>query len=262
MNAVQVFVTLYCATLAATIALCHGDQLRWLRLTRGFERTGAVLGRWRLPHLSDTQFHLLGALLVLCLVSAAANVVPRAALLSAAILYFPYFGQILRLSYVNRKTNLMPQILLVLAVAPGTGETVTDPASPWGLLIVQAILAQVYLSAAICKLVHSGVRWADGSVLQAVFLGQHLSYDLPLTEWLARHRWLCSGLAAATLLHQLTFWLVLVVPGLWLPYAMFGLLFHVATLVLMRINYLTYQAPAFLVFVAAPLARMLADAGG
>src|SRR5690348_14784874 len=118
-NYVRLFATLYCGMIAVIVCLRHADQFAYLTLTRPFERPARVLHIWRVPALSGRQFHAAGAALVLTLLMAAAGIFPRAALCSAVAFYFLYFGQIVSLSYVVRKIYLIPQVLLLLAAAPG-----------------------------------------------------------------------------------------------------------------------------------------------
>jgi hypothetical protein len=256
-NYVRLFASFYCAVIAAVISIRHADQFAYLKLTRSFEKPARVLNIWRVPPLSDGQFHAAGAGLVLALVMAAAGIFPRLALCAAAALYFLYFGQIISLSYVVRKIYLIPQVLLLLAAAPGIGQSLHAQTPRWPLLAVQAILAQMYLSSAFSKLRASGIGWARWTQLQGILLEHDLIYDLPFSSRVARKRWLCGTLGLAALVFELTFWIVLAAPRLSIPYAVAGLLLHISTLLLMRIDYLTYHSPVYLVFAVAPVARML-----
>jgi len=158
---------------------------------------------------------------------------------------------------VHRKSNLVPVILFVLAVAPGTDEGMARRSPPWPLLIVQAALAQSYLTSGFCKIREMGVRWAPGAQMQGILLFHHLYYDLKASVWLAERIWLCRVLSVLALTFELTFWTVLLVPEYGWVFLLAGLTFHLGTLGLMRIDYLTYQGPAFLVFLVGPIGRAL-----
>jgi hypothetical protein len=253
-----VFRLVYCVTLAVIVGCRHRDQLQYLRLARVVERPARILDRLPLPRLSDAQFNSAGGMLVGLLALGAFGPYSGVCLMAAVPVYFLYFGQILSLSYVARKTNLIPQILLVLAVSslmrdPG-GET------SWALTLTKAILVQVYLSAASTKLRGGLRRWLSGEQLQGALLFHDAHYNIPLARRLAELRWLCACLTVATLVHQLTFWIVLIQPAVAPGYVSAAMAFHVSTLVLMRIDYLTYQGPAYLVFCVGPLRDALQHA--
>ena len=127
----------------------------------------------------------------------------------------------------------------------------------WPLLTVKAILAQMYLSSAFCKLRASGIGWVRWTQLRGILLEHDLTYDLHLSSIVARSRWICGTLGVTALVFELTFWVVLAAPRMAAAYAITGIVLHVSTLVMMRIDYLTYHSPIYLVFAVVPIARML-----
>jgi hypothetical protein len=259
MNCVRLFVALYCGTIALIVALRHVDQLRYVKMRSSSEPTAKIAGWWSVPRVTVTSFNLVAAALVGCLALAAgaSGPISRCALFLSAILYFLYFGQILGVSYVHRKSNLIPQVLLILALAPGATSDLNSHAERWPLILIQALVAQVYLSSSYCKLRNMGLAWARGYQLQGVLLLHHMYYDLPLSATLAESLLFCKLLSGAVVVLESTFWMPLLVPQSALVYAGCGLLFHIATLILMRIDYLTYHCPVYLVFVVTPLAGWL-----
>jgi hypothetical protein len=236
----------------------HADQLRYARLTRTIESPAKLFGAWEIPRLPDLLFHLAGGSFVLCLALGTIGGISRIALALAIPLYFIYFSQFISISYVVRKSNLIPQILLVLVLAPSLSEPWNVDSPRWPLLFVQALLAQMYLSSAYCKLRNAGSRWMTGEQMQGVLLYHHLSYDLPLSCRIARMSWLWT-MSISAFAFESTFWIVLLVPRLGIAYAIVGITFHLATRRLMKIDYLTYQGPVYLVFVIAPLGRFLSN---
>ena len=256
-NSVQLFASMYCGAIAAMVGIRHADQFAWLKLTRPISKPARILHRWPVPRLTDAQFHGVGGGLFVSLVLAALGIHPTIALLFAVIFYFLYFGQIITLSYVVRKIYLIPQVLLLLAAAPGMGQRLDWNVASWPLLMVEALLAQMYLSSAFCKLRASGMAWVSWRQLQGILLDHHLTYDLPLSGRLAQSGFFCTVFGCGALAFELTFWVILVVPRLSPAYALMGLLLHLGALILMRIDYLTYHAPLYLVFVVKPVARLL-----
>lgn len=255
LNPARVFALTYCGLLAAIIAVRHRDQLRFLQLIRPVAKTSLLLGVWRVPRLTDFQFSAAGAGLVLSLVAAAAGIFTKISLLTALCAYFAYFGQIQPLAYAMRKTYMIPQVLLLLVAAPGIDRSLHSQAPVWPLLIIEGILAHMYLTSAFCKLRAAGWSWASWKTMESVLLSHDLTYGLPFSRSLSELPWACGMLSAGTLTFELTFCLVVLVPKLALVWAAFGLLFHTGARFLMRIDYLTYHAPLYSVFIVGVLCR-------
>ncbi len=261
MNAVRLFATLFCGCVALQVACHFSDQHRYVRLLPPGEETAWLLGRWRVPRLSPRTFLLCGALLMGGLGLAAASWNPwvtRLSLVGALATYFLYFGQIASLGYVQRKTHLLPLVLSVLLLAPGTTGDWHAPAPVWPLILVQALLAQVYMVSGLTKLRRAGWSWADGRSLQSFLLASSLTYDTQAAWDLGRRAGVCRAVSAAILTFELAGFVLLLLPGLSWLFAAAGLAFHLGALRLMRIDYLTYHGPVFLVFAAEPLAAVLA----
>lgn len=257
MNFSRLFIILYCSTLFVVFSYRYRDQFRYMMLMKGMENPAKLLGRWNVPRLPPALFAIVGITFLLCLALAIIGVVPRLALLASSIFYFLYFGQIRTLSYVVRKSNLIPQLLIVMALAPGLNRPFMEPCPTWPIVISKILLIQVYVSAGYSKLRASGLKWATSSQLQGILLLQHMKFDIPLAATVARNQWLCSVFAIVTLSHQLTFPIVLLLPRLEPYYVLAALSFHLGTKLLMRIDYLTYQGPAYFIFAVIPLGNYL-----
>jgi hypothetical protein len=258
MNAISLFTFLYCSTLFVIVLAKHHDQLRYLRLTSEIVQPARLIGLWRVPRLSPRHFNVAGGVLLMCFACAALGIATRLWLLVAVVDYFLYFGQIRTLAYVVRKSNLIPQFLIVLVLAHSDSAMSARHGCPcWPVTILKLLVVQVYLSGAFCKLRNSGFRWSSGAQLQGILMHQHMLFDLPWASKLAGKRKLCSAFAGLVLFHQLTFPLIFVFRGTEIFYVGFALLFHLASLILMRINYLTYQGPSYIIFVVVPLSRVI-----
>jgi hypothetical protein len=86
---------------------------------------------------------------------------------------------------------------------------------------------------------------------------QHMKFDIPVAAKVAKSRPLCTLIAVATLGHQITFPIILLLPRAELYYVVAALLFHLCTKILMRIDYLTYQGPSYVIFAVLPLGHYL-----
>ncbi|MGN6398638.1 MAG: hypothetical protein ACTHMI_23920 [Mucilaginibacter sp.] len=166
----------------------------------------------------------------------------------ALISYFFYFSQIISLAYIQRKTNLLPIVLLVLLLSPSLDKPLLAPSTGWELLLIKIALLQVYFSAGLQKLTQSGIGWLSGRNLQAYLLENYLWSGRKGALLIAEKPLLCNVLSTLILFFELTFWIVLFFPQVTFFYLVFALMFHIGTLITMRINYLKYIGPVYLVF--------------
>ena len=122
-NRPRIFLILFCVVLALQLLLAFGKQLRYFKSEpwRIYGPSAPLLGKYRLPSLTALQFALLGGVLVASLLTAALNLAPRGFILLALLCYFLYFNPIMSLAYIQRKTNLVPIVLLALIFAPAVG---------------------------------------------------------------------------------------------------------------------------------------------
>jgi hypothetical protein len=208
--------------------------------------------------LNSGQFILFGIILTASLVCAALSYSPRLFLAVALPSYFLYFNPIMSLAYVQRKTNLIPIVILVLLFAPGTGRPLTQETPVWPLWLIKIAVVQMYFSAAFQKLRHSGLRWCNGMSLRAYLMDHYLWGDSKLALELARLPAVCMALSSVILVFESTFFLILLWPQLTLIYVAVGIAFHVGILLAMRINYLKYLSPVYLVFLFDVLRQLSA----
>jgi hypothetical protein len=229
-----------------------------------------------------------GWLLVVALVLAALGIATRAALGVCLALFVLFFGTMLgwckplpHLDGTACYHDVHAFVLGILLFSPGvsglrlsmkagwpprpTWVRDEEPTVGWPLLFVRASLATFYFGSAVTKLRDIGPSWADGYNLQTVLLSRYdLFPQLRLGHWLAQHHSLCVGASIGTLAFELCFATVLLWPRThwtrWL-YLAAGLLFHVATWLLMNIDqFLLSMFAVYLVFVEWPTARTEAAA--
>ena len=251
LNRTRLFLILFCVVLSWQLLLAFAQQLRYFKTepARIYGGSPRALGRRALPSLTAGQFTALGGILLVSLLAAALNFAPRIALLVALLCYFLYFHPILSLAYVQRKTNLLPVVLLVLLFAPGIGAPLKEATPLWPLWLIKLTVALLYFSAGVQKLRRCGLKWCDGRSLQAYLVQHYLWGDTKRALQLANQPPLCMLLSSVLLLFELTFWVVLVLPRLTVFYLVAGIVFHLGTSLVMRINYLKYLSPVYMVFV-------------
>jgi hypothetical protein len=246
----SLFASLYCGTLSFLVAYNHVDMAKYLPLAQMIDKRGRLLGIWTVPLLNPKQFDLVGLGLIVSLAFVACGIAIRVSLAIAILSYFFYFGQIIEAPKVGRKTNLIPQVLLILFIATWSSSHAT---SEWPLILVKGVVAQLYLSSALTKIRQAGIRWASAHQIRCILLQEYLLYDIPLAARLASHPRLCGFLGTTTLAFELTFWFVLIWPKTAALYAISGVAFHIATRVFLRVDYLTFHSAVYLVFVVGLL---------
>lgn len=274
------FVSLFCAGLLLQTLIHFPEQFDFLirraafdaqlDMTPSYLRQAPLLGLASVPGLGRLGFVLAGAVCGASLLGAALGVRARLLLVVALVMFFMYFGQIVELGYVRRKTNLIPFILLILALAPDLRHCrpsvwfaalrrirQPDPSSTaaWPLVLIKFVLAWSYFSSGLSKIRNTGWSWASGDVLQASLAERALASDLPLALWLAGQPALCQLASLVTLIFELGFWTVLLLPRFGPLYALAGLGFHVTIELSMGIHYLTYWGLAYLVFIDVAMIR-------
>jgi hypothetical protein len=250
LNEVGMFARIFCAAVAIQLLLNFAQQYRYFMTgpSKLYGNRVRLLGLVPVPVLNGYQFLSIGVCLIFCLLLASFGIYARLAVLVSLISWFFYFGQIMSLAYVQRKANLIPIVLLILLVSPSLSESLSSQSTHWELVLIKLALIQVYLSAAMEKLRQSGAKWINGKFLRAYLLENYLWADRPAALTLARNLKACAIVSSLVLIFELTFGIVLFLPALTFVYVAFAFVFHLGTLITMRINYLKYIWPVYLVF--------------
>lgn len=250
MSDLELFGPLYAAWLCLALVVQLPAHGRFLRAGHATRSVPELLGCLSLPRLGAGTLLAVGAAVLVSLSLGGLWPVTRAwAFTAAAILTALYFAQVVDIPEVRRKASLAPLTLLVLGLAAWAPSEWRPEVDGAGVFVLKLLLAQMYFSAGLMKLLTAGARWADGATLRSKLIHYHLRYRNPLARWLAEEPGRCRSLAVAVLLFELTFWLVLPFPVLAWLYLPAGIVFHVATAVTMRIHYWLYVAPAYLLFL-------------
>jgi predicted DCC family thiol-disulfide oxidoreductase YuxK len=112
----------------------------------------------------------------------------------------------------------------------------------WPLLVIQWLFALVYLSAALSKLMASGLEWMNGDTLQYYVLRDAMRWEMGIGLWIARHHGVMVVLSWVTMLFEATFFLVPIVPRLAWVYVPLGVFLHIGMLTTMNANFMIYLA--------------------
>ena len=249
-NQVAMFARLFCAVFAIQLLFGFAQQLRYFNTqpARIYGQPLKLLGFIQLPAISKNMFIIFGGVLLFSLICVVLGFNPRLFICIALCSYFPYFNSIKSLAYIQRKTNLLPLILLILTVSPSINHSLDSPSMNWELTLVKITISQMYLSAGIQKLRLSGLSWCNGKGLQATLIQNYMWSDSTYAYKLAQKPALCALVSILTLLFELSFWLVIFFPQLNQLYVAAALFFHLGTFITMRINYIKYLSPVYMVF--------------
>jgi hypothetical protein len=193
---------------------------------------------WFTPHAIIVVWWLVVALGLLSLVGLFTRVVmPLFALGS-------WFLVAHRFSYgdVHHSEALFALLLMSLALSPCNEDLSLDawrkrragrppqemsPLARWPFALSHLLLAMVYFSTGITKLMFGGLRWMNGYTLQARTLQDALGRDIPLGIWLAQQHELSIMLSIGTVIFELGFATSLFLPRWRTAFFAAALAFHV-----------------------------------
>lgn len=246
-NTLRLVFLCYATGVALSTVVSFRDQAKFHRTHAC--RPARILGVIHVPKLSQSAFCGAGVLFILSLLLAASGVEIRWFTLLALTLYFLYFGQITELSYIVRKTNLIPIFLAIFLLAPGVTAPLSTNSPLWPVRAVEVTVACVYLSAALAKLRNSGLSWASGNQLQAYLLKNYLWRDSPFAWRMAHSRRLCAVASSFTFCIELFFPLAIISPFLAIIFVSGAIGFHLSSYFLMGVNYLRYWWPNYFPFI-------------
>jgi hypothetical protein len=120
----------------------------------------------------------------------------------------------------------------------------------WPLRTAAIVVAGAYFFAGLAKLVHSGPAWVTSDNLRWAL---YAAGDSELALFIADRPWLAHALAAGTLLLELSFPLVLLVPRAAWILVPGAVLFHAGIWLAMGLDYSAQAATAVVVFTNWPL---------
>lgn len=142
-------------------------------------------------------------------------------------------------------------------VPRGAGGESSD--ARWPLRLAQWLLACVYLSAGLTKVVVAGTSWLNGYTMAYYFLLDGTNHRLPVTVALAHVHWLGVACAVMALAFELTFWLCVLFPRLSPAYLAAGASLHTGIWLFMRPPF--FQFIALYTAFAEPVRETLARWG-
>lgn len=265
----SLFVIMFTGALLLMVFYNWPGQTQFLYLRNPAYHAPAAFGLLPIPTLEPSASIAAGVGFIISLIMAFLGVRTRLALGLAFVCYFFYFGQMIDYTFVRRKTNLIPLVLLTLTVAPNIHrcgllpflrkQDAEEPVEAWPLFVVKGLISMVYLLFAYTKLFKAGgFGWAEGESLQAYLLTFYLYGDMQYALWLAQHPLLCTLMSWFTIVFELTFWMVVFWPRLTWPFVLAGLIFHSGIAWFMEIYYIKYFGLTYVVFFDLHFFRWLA----
>jgi len=119
--------------------------------------------------------------------------------------------------------------------AASRGSSAELPSSPfarWPLLLLQWMIALIYLDSAVNKIYRSGLDWMNGHTLRWVLYNHGYDRGSDLALWMADHHTISAALSWLTVAWEGTFILAVLIPVLSLIYVPLGIAMHVGMCVL------------------------------
>jgi hypothetical protein len=263
---VRLVTSLFCATVAAGIAMHIGPAMRWYSWFHSSNLEAAksrglgygpckLYGYISIQHLAPRTLWLAGvSLIATLLLSCLDSFAPRFFLFLSAGLYFTYFSQL----YCESKHGghgalLVPSVLILLALSGG-------PTSlPWSLVFIKIFIGVIYLAGGMSKIVCSVVfrmHWG-GATMQAYLFDATWSRPHPsafirwMIEALISNAWAMSFAALAGLIFEFGFIFLIIFggPATHVLAALVAIGFHIGVDVLMGLDFLSFWCPVFWVFL-------------
>jgi hypothetical protein len=102
-----------------------------------------------------------------------------------------------------------------------------SPLARWPFALAHLLLAMVYLSTGLTKMIFGGLRWMNGYTLQNRTLQDALGRDIPLGVWVAQQHHLAVLLSVGTVVFELGFVVSLFLPRWKTVFFAVALAFHV-----------------------------------
>jgi hypothetical protein len=182
---------------------------------------------------------------------------------AALPIWMLWCAQIRTHGLLHNKADLVPWTLFVLAFSP---------ASP--CYHIELVLSLAYFSSGLMKVRRTGFSWAKGRNFSRLIAQCCLEYGgrpSVLQSFVMSSEVLCSIAQFSALFWELTFPMVLLCPSsalsssglnlslayIRLVYILVGASFHVGCWLLMKINFLYFWLPVYLVFIAPALAPLV-----
>lgn len=212
------------AAFFATLAFLYVpyDFRAWADVDPVFWRPTWWFAALHVPVLNATALGVLQRIWKLALVFAALGLATRASIVTALVLGFYLLGLPHCFGKIHHYDGFLIFVFAILALAragdafaldrvlarrrPSGAEPAITPSGEytWPIRAIWVVLALVFFGAGASKLRTSGLTWIFSDTI-AIFLVQHqyaFGNAFPLTTFglvLARHPWLCRGMAAATI---------------------------------------------------------------
>lgn len=254
-NLTRVFAVIYTAAFFVQQLRFFPDQRRFIQIEPPTAQVMQILGI-RIAKVGPRAAIRAARLLIVALgATLAANLLgldlPCRLLYGASfVLLAVVYPHISSLGYVIRKILFAPVVFVVLAFAPGLTDGFESSQTLWPFALLQGYLALLYASTGIEKVIASGRMWLRGDVLRGYLVSHHLWGDMPRGLAVANRRWLCRAMSVPTLAWEVVFPLALFAhPLVTVAFVVYGVMFHIGTAVLMRIDYHEYWFMNYLVFL-------------
>ena len=216
-----------------------------------YPRLRKIIHRIPVPDIGNMGTLISHIILIILLLTAvfAEGWINRLCLAAAIIAYFAAFSKVEGLETNRRKTFLIPIYLFIFLMSPAISSPWNSDGSYWPIWALKLALCQIYVSAAFQKIRHNEVSWISQNSFRIHLQRLSLFESLPAAQWLLHYPRLCRLMSSFVMVIQASFWLILILPWVTPIYFIAGLIFHIGTIIFMKIYYLKYIAGAYAILL-------------
>ncbi len=226
-------------------------MLRYATVSEEFYEPIHIIRLLSLPRLGAEEFTALYVVLIAAALCALVGLATRPALAVAAPLYIYWYATYYSYGEVSNSRTAIVVALIVLAIAPAgraysldsvlarrRGKPLAEDDNEiagWAFQVLTVLLVYMYFFAGLTKLRVAGFDWWYSGAFERGIADE----GTVLALWLAeQHLWLVQAMALGALVFELCSPILLIRGRLRLWYAGLAVLFHLGSLVLLRMDFL------------------------
>ena len=250
------FVTCYTIWIWLNIFATHDVINRYARVVNGKSKFGhwyypktaeehtTAFGLLVIPRVAETTRHVLVVVLLSTLlfgaIAASDSLIFSLTFATSAMVSMLYFAQARTHGLVHNKADLVPVVLLLLAISSSSTTMCGN---------IRFLMGTVYFSSGIMKLRKTGIRWCQGINLKRMILQfmLELRQEKPnlLQTFLLKFNWLAVLSQIGVLSFELLFIVVVVYNNsmLLFVFGIFGIGFHLITIYMTQIDFIRFWVP-------------------
>ncbi len=145
--------------------------------------------------------------------------------------------------------DIAPIFVFIIFALSGLEKESNNMIPAWPTYLIRFYLGLIYLSAGSSKIINSGLSWITGESIKYSFLLRSLEVESDLPLHFANSQVICIVISVLTLIFELFFWTINLLPKYKFLYLIAGLIFHTTIFLSMGLNFSFYFGPMYLVLI-------------